>query len=125
MRVSLWETQVYAAPSSRYATRGLMPTTDPVIRYSALGSQGFIVADPPHHIPIHEIPAPESADGRAHRIGRTYIARRRAKPMRHLIAGAAGAAASVLIHALFIGSVLWGRKLVSLLIGQAKLARWR
>jgi hypothetical protein len=56
---------------------------------------------------IYGISPPERACNQAHRTGRACIAQRRKAPIGNVIAGALGAAASVLIHLLFIGSVLW------------------
>jgi len=59
-------------------------------------------------IPIYEIPPAESTNARAHRIWRRYVMQRQARRIRHLLAGTVGAAASLLIHSLIIGSALWG-----------------
>jgi len=66
------------------------------------------VADFDSNVPEYEIPPPERARARAHRTGLAFIKRRQARPTRHLFAAAMGAAASVAIHALLIGSYLWG-----------------
>jgi hypothetical protein len=68
----------------------------------------MLLADYPSDYPEYEIPASESARTRAHRVAFAYITQRRLRPAPQLIAGALGVAASVALHALFIGSFLWG-----------------
>jgi membrane protein involved in colicin uptake len=66
------------------------------------------VADLYSDIPQYEIPAPESARSRAHRLALAFIKRRQALPTRHIFAGVAAVALSVVVHAILLGSFVWG-----------------
>jgi len=66
------------------------------------------VTDARSAIPKYEIPAPDSAGARTHRINQSLRGRRAYRPNRHVGIGVLGAATAALLHLLLIGITVWG-----------------